>query len=105
MNDIPVYEAKNRLSYYLHLSDEQGPIFITNHGKVSYVIQSISEFNEARNKFKEEKTIYDHVLEARVKYGLSDDIDFEGHLKNLRLEEPAESARESEYMEGLLKDE
>ena len=60
MNEIPVYEAKNRLSYYLHLSDEQGPIFITNHGKVSYVIQSISEFNEARNKFKEEKTIYDH---------------------------------------------
>ena len=42
MNEIPVYEAKNRLSYYLHLSDEQGPIFITNHGKVSYVIQSIS---------------------------------------------------------------
>ena len=59
------------------------------------MIQSISEFNEARNKFKEEKTIYDHVLEARVKYGLSDDIDFEDHLKNLRLDEPTESARET----------
>ena len=30
------------------------------------------------------------------------DIDFEGHLKNLRLEEPAESARELEYMESRL---
>ena len=36
MNAIPVYEAKNRLSYYLHLTDEQGPIFINSIAISSY---------------------------------------------------------------------
>ncbi|MCQ2249338.1 MAG: type II toxin-antitoxin system Phd/YefM family antitoxin [Treponema sp.] len=44
MNAIPVFEAKNRLSYYLHLTDEQGAVFITNHGKPAYVIQSLKDY-------------------------------------------------------------
>lgn len=41
MNAIPVYEAKNRLSYYLHLTDEQGPIFINSIAFNSYTLTSV----------------------------------------------------------------
>ena len=41
MNAIPVYEAKNRLSYYLHLTDEQGPIFINSIAISSYTLTSV----------------------------------------------------------------
>ncbi|WP_407397410.1 type II toxin-antitoxin system prevent-host-death family antitoxin [Treponema sp.] len=107
MNAIPVFEAKNRLSYYLHLTDEQGPIFITNHGKPAYVIQNLKDFTELQSHIKKEKTIYECVQEIRAKYGIdkNDDFDFEQHLESLRMEEPQESARESEYIEELMQDE
>ncbi|MDO4506071.1 MAG: type II toxin-antitoxin system Phd/YefM family antitoxin [Spirochaetales bacterium] len=107
MNAIPVYEAKNRLSYYLHLSDDQGPIFITNHGKPAYVIQSLEDYRESQKRIEKEKTIYECIQEARAKFGIdeNDDFDFEEHLKKLRMEEPQESTRETEYIKGLMQSE
>ncbi len=71
MNAIPVHGAKNRLSYYLHLTDEQGPVFITNHGKVSYVIQNLKDYQKtdkllAKNSFTERIPLLKEFREAEL---------------------------------------
>lgn len=88
MNAIPVYEAKNRLSYYLHLTDEQGPIFITNHGKISYVIQNLKDYQNA-NRELTKKSFSERIQNSRVNYGLeNDDFNYSEYYESIREEHP-----------------
>lgn len=88
MNAIPVYEAKNRLSYYLHLSDEQGPIFITNHGKPAYVIQSLEDYQKV-NKELIKKSYSERIQNSRADYGLeNDDFNYSKYYESIREEHP-----------------
>lgn len=88
MNAIPVYEAKNRLSYYLHLTDEQGPVFITNHGKISYVIQNLKDYQNA-NRELTKKFFSERIQNSRVNYGLeNDDFNYSEYYESIREEHP-----------------
>lgn len=88
MNAIPVYEAKNRLSYYLHLSDDQGPIFITNHGKPAYVIQSLEDYQKV-NKELIKKSYSERIQNSRADYGLeNDDFNYSKYYESIREEHP-----------------
>lgn len=83
-NTVPVFEAKNRLSFYLHKADTEGPVFITLRGKKAYVIQSISDYETQKSEVKKE-SIVERIQKSRKKYGLeNDDFDFSEFLESIR---------------------
>jgi prevent-host-death family protein len=66
MNTVPIYEAKNRLPYFLHQAESVGPVFISRRNKTVGVLISIDEYNSIiANKPKE--TILDRAAEFRRK--------------------------------------
>lgn len=84
-NTVPVFEAKNRLSFYLHKADTEGPVFITSRGKKAYVIQSISDYETQKANVPKEDSIFDRAAKLRKKYGLeNDDFDFSEFLESIR---------------------
>lgn len=52
MNAIPIFEAKNKLPFFIHQAEESGPVFISRRDKSVAVIISIDDFNRlsARRK-------------------------------------------------------
>lgn len=83
-NTVPVFEAKNRLSFYLHKADTEGPVFITSRGKKAYVIQSIGDYETQKSEEKKE-SIFDRAAELRKKYGLeNDDFDYTAYYESIR---------------------
>lgn len=74
MNSVPVYEMKNKLSQYLHMVVEEGPVGISVHGKPSFVIQTIEEFDEKRVP---KQSFYSKSQEIKMLYTLNEDDDFD----------------------------
>ena len=66
MNTVPIYEAKNKLPFFLHQAESVGPVFISRRNKTVGVIISIDEYNRfIANKPKQ--TILDRAAEFRRK--------------------------------------
>lgn len=81
-DSVPIFEAKNRLPYFIHKAETEGPVFISRHGKDVAVIISQAEYDE---KFANKRSFVDEVNELRVKYGLEeDDFDYDDVFENLR---------------------
>lgn len=72
-NAVPVYEMKNKLSFYLHKAQEEGPVFISNHGKPAFIIQTIQDYEEQNNSKPKEKSPFEVAAELRKKYGLTNE--------------------------------
>jgi len=77
-NAIPVFEMKNKLSFFLHKAEE-GPIFISNRGKPAFVLQTIEDYEKQVNNAPKEKSLFEIAADLRKKHGLiesdfSDDI-------------------------------
>lgn len=86
MNSVPVYEMKNKLSQYLHMVVEEGPVGISVHGKPSFVIQTIEEFDE---KSSPKESVADCIQKKMRAIFLddsddNDDFDFSVYLDSLR---------------------
>lgn len=81
-DSVPIFEAKNRLPFYIHKAETEGPVFLSRRGKNVAVIISQNEFDE---KIASKKSFIDEVHELRVKYGLEeDDFDYDDVFENLR---------------------
>ena len=81
-DSVPIFEAKNRLPFYIHKAETEGPVFISRHGKDVAVIISQEEYND---KIAKKCSFIDEVHELRVKYGLEeDDFDYSDAFENLR---------------------
>lgn len=66
MNTVPIYEAKNKLPFFIHQAETVGPVFISRRSKTVGVLISIDEYNRfIANKPKE--TILDRAAEFRRK--------------------------------------
>jgi prevent-host-death family protein len=66
MNTVPIYEAKNKLPFFIHQAETVGPVFISRRNKTVGVLISIDEYNRfIANKPKE--TILDRAAEFRRK--------------------------------------
>ena len=104
-NAVPVFEMKNKLSYFLHKVESEGPVFISKRGKPAFVLQTIEDFEKQSNTAPKEKTIFEAAAELRKKYGIEDDdpFDFSEHLEKIRKEEAMiVSEREERYLKELL---
>lgn len=86
MNAVPVFEAKNRLPFFIRKAETEGPVPISRRNtEVAYIVSK--EDFEAMNKNKK-KSIVDRLQERRKEYGLEDDdFDFSEHLERIRQEE------------------
>lgn len=86
-NAVPVYEMKNKLSFYLHKVDAGERIYISVRGKPTYIIQTIDDFEEATAAKPKEKSFLVIARELRQKHGLTDndfDIDITEYFDSLR---------------------
>lgn len=81
-DSIPIFEAKNRLPYFIHKAETEGPVFLSRRGKNVAVIISQNEFDE---KIANKRSFIDEVHELRAKYGLEeDDFDYNDVYENVR---------------------
>lgn len=88
-NAVPVFEMKNKLSFYLHKTESEGPVFISSHGKASYVIQTIEDYEELNQTKPEEKSLFEKIQESRKNFGLeNDDFDYTEYFNNIRDKTP-----------------
>ncbi|MBO4404909.1 MAG: type II toxin-antitoxin system prevent-host-death family antitoxin, partial [Treponema sp.] len=79
------YEAKNKLPFFIHLAEREGPVPISRHNKeVAYLI-SKEDYEKITGALKKKKSIVQKLRENREKYGLEeDDFDYTEYFDSLR---------------------
>ncbi|MBQ9207300.1 MAG: type II toxin-antitoxin system Phd/YefM family antitoxin [Treponema sp.] len=87
MNAVPIFEAKNRLPFFIHKAETEGPVAISRRNKeVAYII---SKEDYEKKMAAPKKSLADRIHDSRAEYGLTDDddFDFSEHLEKIRREE------------------
>lgn len=98
-NAVPVFEMKNKLSFFLHKVEEEGPVFISNRGRTAFVLQTVEDYEKQTQTAPKEKNIFEVMAELRQQYEITeDDFDFSAHLQKLREEEPYYGRESAEYL-------
>lgn len=84
-NPVPVFEVKNKLPYFIHKAEDEGPVPITRNGKeVAYII-SKSDLDEMKAEQPKKKSLVERLQERRKEYGLEDDdFDYTAYFDSLR---------------------
>ena len=78
-DSIPIFEAKNRLPYFIHKAETEGPVFLSRRGKNVAVIISQEEYEE---KIAKKRSFIDEVNDLKEPY--LDVLDNEDIFANLR---------------------
>ena len=68
---VPIFEAKNKLPYFIHQAEENGPVRISRHNEVVAYIVSKEDFE--KSVAPKEKSLVERIQESRSAYGLEDD--------------------------------
>ena len=68
---VPIFEAKNKLPYFIHQAEENGPVRISRHNEVVAYIVSKEDFE--KSVAPKEKSLVERIKESRIAYGLEDD--------------------------------
>lgn len=89
-NAVPVFEMKNKLSFYLHKVEEEGPVFISNRGRPAFVLQTVEDYEKQMQTAPREKTIFEAMAELRQQYEITEDDDraIADVFEHLRGDEP-----------------
>ncbi len=91
-NAVPVFEAKNKLPFFIHQAETEGPVPITRHNQeVAYII-SKSDYDEMRQSASPRKSLVERIHDSRKEFGLEDDDDFDLAEFIASLRNPAECA-------------
>ena len=84
-NAVPVFEAKNKLPFFIHLAETDGPVPISRHNQEVAYIVSKADYEEMMIASKPKKNIVEKMQERRKKYNLEDDdFDYTYYFDNLR---------------------
>ena len=68
---VPIFEAKNKLPYFIHQAEENGPVRISRHNEV--VAYTVSKEDFEKSIAPKEKSLVERIQESRIAYGLEDD--------------------------------
>lgn len=68
---VPIFEAKNKLPYFIHQAEENGPVRISRHNEIVAYIVSKEDFE--KSVAPKEKSLVERIQESRIAYGLEDD--------------------------------
>lgn len=74
-NAVPVFEMKNKLSFFLHKVEEEGPVFISNRGRPAFVLQTVEDYEKQTQTAPKEKTIFEAMAALRQQYEITEDDD------------------------------
>ena len=81
---VPIFEAKNKLPYFIHQAEENGPVRISRHNEVVAYIVSKEDFESAFAR-PQRKSLVEEIHEKRMEYGLEDDdFDLTEYFDSLR---------------------
>lgn len=70
-DSIPIFEAKNKLPFYVHMAETEGPVRLSRRNKEVAVIISASEYENMVLQLKslmKEKSIVERVQNFKKKY-------------------------------------
>ena len=82
-NAVPIFEAKNKLPFYIHQAEEGSPVPVSRHNNVVAYIVSKEDFENATAPKK--KTLVERIQESRIAYGLEDDdFDISAYYDSIR---------------------
>lgn len=108
-NAVPVYEMKNKLSFYLHKAEIEGPVYISNRGKPAFILQTIEDYEEKVKLAPKEKTPFEVAAEMRKEIGLTDeefgDFDLSDFIESIKESSFSESYRDKELFYDLNSEE
>lgn len=62
MNTVPIFEAKNKLTFFIHQAENDGPVFISRRNKNAAVLMSFDEYESLVQQSK--KTTFLEKLDA-----------------------------------------
>ena len=83
MNAVPIYEAKNRLPFFIHKAETEGPVAISRRNKEVAFIVSKETFESMSAPAQE--SIVDRIRARHKEYGLDDDdFDYTEYFDSLR---------------------
>lgn len=76
MNTVPVFEAKNKLPFFIHQAESGSPVFISRRDKSVAVLISIDNYNSLVSRAQKKKPgIVERAAELRKQFNcaLTDD--------------------------------
>lgn len=84
---VPIFEVKNKLTYFIHKAEKEGPIPISRRGKEVAYIVSKDDLDKLKESKPKEKNIVEEIHDSRVDFGLTDedDFDYTEYFDSLRL--------------------
>lgn len=95
MNAVPIYEAKNRLPFFIHKAETEGPVAISRRNKEVAFIVSKETFESMSAPAQE--SVVDRIRKNLEKNGFFDDgFDFSEYLDSIK--EPYYGRPESEHL-------
>lgn len=99
-NAVPVFEMKNKLSFFLHKVEEEGPVFISNRGRPAFVLQTVEDYERQTQNAPREKTIFEAAAELRQQYEITenDHLEVADVLEHVRGEEPYYGRERAEHL-------
>lgn len=102
-NAVPVFEMKNKLSFYLHKAETQGPVYISNRGKPAFILQTIEDYEEKVKSAPKEKTPFEVAAEMRKELGIEDDDNFDLYefIESIKQDSAFESYRDRQLVYEL----
>ena len=84
MNTVPVFEAKNRLPFFIHQAEVSGPVFISRRNKNAAVLISFEEYNTLVRKAKKPNFLEKLAEFKKQEYGKFSDEEIEAIFGNVR---------------------
>lgn len=99
-NAVPVFEMKNKLSFFLHKVEEEGPVFISNRGRPAFVLQTVEDYERQTQNAPRGKTIFEAAAELRQQYEITenDNLEVADALEHVRGEEPYYGRERTEHL-------
>ena len=52
---VPVFEAKNKLPFYIHKAESEGPVFLSRRNKQVVVMLSVADYNQLLAQAKDNR--------------------------------------------------
>lgn len=85
---VPVFEAKNKLPFYIHKAEEEGPVFLSRRNKEVAVVISVEDYNKLlseANKNRSHMSFLDRVKDFHERNkNLYSDFEVEQLFNNAR---------------------
>lgn len=107
-NAVPIYEAKNKLTSYIHQAESEGPVTLTRHNQEVAVIISKAEYDSLVAKAREQqnkKPFLVRVKEFHKEHkGLFTDDEIDQIFNSAKPRDIYPFSDEKEFLSSLMED-